>query len=81
MKGRKLADRTGVQGSYFFAQECRDNDVSVDVIVSLEAPKEVIIQKTTEAIQELGRAFGEYLFPEQVVEKQVNVYLNQMQIV
>jgi hypothetical protein len=79
LKGRKLVDRTGVRGGYFFAQECRDKEVSVDLVLPIQAAEQEIILKSTEAIQELARAFGGYLFPREVAERQANAFLIQMQ--
>ena len=40
-------------------------------------PAVEVIQKTTEAIQKLARSFGGLIFPEAIVQKEVNSLLNR----
>ena len=59
------------------AQECRDDEVSFDLILLLELSKQEVIQKTIQAIQRVARAFGGYIFPEATVRNEVTKQLNQ----
>jgi hypothetical protein len=62
---------------YYRASAPRDNHVLLDVTLPIEPSKEEVIQKTTEAIQHLGRAFGGYPFPEVIVQNEVTIFLGQ----
>jgi hypothetical protein len=63
---------------YFAASASRDNGVQLDVILPIKPSIEQLIEKTTEAIQRLTRAFGGYRFPESVVQNQVTRHLAQL---
>jgi hypothetical protein len=78
LKGRRLENRRQVFMDYQLADQCRDNHVQLDVSLPINPSKEEIVQKTTEAIQRLGRAFGGYLYPAQVVQGQLTQVLNQL---
>jgi hypothetical protein len=79
LRGRKMVNRNPIRDDYFRASAPRDNHVQLDVTLPIEPSKEEVIQKTTEAVQHLGRAFGGYPFPEVIVQNEVTKHLNQLQ--
>jgi len=78
LRGRQLANRHPLRMDYYQAGESRDDQVQLDVTLPINPSKDEVIQKTTEAIQRLARAFGGYRFPETVVQHQVTQQLNQL---
>jgi hypothetical protein len=82
LRGRLLKGRLLMNGNlrmdYYGAGSCRDNQVQLDVTLPINPSIEEIIQKTTEAIQRLARAFGGYRFPEAVIRDQVTRNLAQL---
>jgi hypothetical protein len=77
LQGRTMASRICPQYDFWSAGECRDEKVHLDLTLSIEASQQEVIQKTTEAIQQLARAFGGYIFPEITVQKEVTRQLNR----
>ena len=77
LRGRKLVNRNPIRDDYYRASAPRDNYVQLDVTLPIEPSKEEVIQKTTEAVQHLGRAFGGYPFPEVIVQNEVTKFLAQ----
>ncbi len=79
LRGRQLENRNPLAMDYYQASACRDNHVQLDVTLPINPSKEEVIQKTTEAIQRLARAFGGYPFPGVIVQNQVTEHLRQLQ--
>jgi hypothetical protein len=75
LKGRRLEDWTDRQYDYYGAKECRAENVELEITLPLEPSSQEVIQKTTEAIQKLARAF-DFTIREQVVANEVKQYLN-----
>lgn len=61
LRGRKLVNRNPIRDDYYRASAPRDKHVQLDVTLPIEPSKEEVIQKTTKAVQHLGRAFGALL--------------------
>jgi hypothetical protein len=76
LKGRKLVNWTTKQYDFYLAKECRDESVELEITLPIAAAKQEIIQKTTEAIQKLGRAFN-ITIAEQIVANEVTKLLNR----
>ena len=55
----------------------QDREVALQVSLPIDAPRLEIIQRTNDAIQKLCRRFDGYVFPAQVVEKEVTRMMNQ----
>ncbi len=81
LRGRLLKGRLNgnLRMDYYGAGSCRDNQVQLDIALPINPSIEENIQKTTEAIQRLARAFGGYRFPEAVIRDQVTRHLAQLQ--
>jgi hypothetical protein len=77
LRGRKLVNRNPIRDDYYRASAPRDNHVQLDVTLPIQPSKEEVIQKTTEAVQDLGRAFGGYPFPEVIAQNEVTKFLAQ----
>jgi hypothetical protein len=75
LKGRKLVNWTTRQYDFHWAKECHAANVQLEITLPIEPSSQEIIQKTTEAIQKLGRAF-DVTISEQIVANEVKKYLN-----
>ncbi len=76
LKGRKLVNWTTKEYDFYLGKECRDENVELEITLSNTAAKQEVIQKTTEAIQKLGRAFN-ITIAEQIVTNEVTKLLNR----
>lgn len=77
LKGRTLRDWSSKRYSFHWAKECHAGKVELEITLPLEPSNQEVIQKTTEGIQKLGRAF-DYTIPEQIVENEVTEYLKPL---
>jgi hypothetical protein len=80
LRGRLLKGRLNgnLRMDYYGAGSCRDDQVQLDVVLPINPSIEENIQKTTEVIQRLARAFGGYRFPEAVIRDRVTRHLAQL---
>jgi TIR domain len=71
LNGRRLDSNFHSGHIFFMTNECRENEVELDLTLPLEPSKEEIIQKTTVAVQSLAKVFGDKIFPVTVVRNEI----------
>jgi len=69
--------RTTFVYDYYSARDSYDDKVHLELTLSIDPSRQEIIQKTTEAIQQLPRAFS-YTFAQMIVQKAVNNQLDRV---
>jgi hypothetical protein len=75
LTGRNLSSWSNSWYDFFWAKPSHDSEVHSEITLLMGAPAVEVIQKTTEAIQKLARSFGGFIFPEAIVQKEVNSLL------
>jgi hypothetical protein len=77
LRARQLFSRTDYVFDYYPARECYDEEVQLELALSIAPSRQEIIQKATEAIQHLARAFS-YNFTQATVQRAVNAQLDRV---
>jgi len=77
LRSRHLVSRTTFVYDYYPVRESYDDKVHLELTLPIDPSRQEIIQKTTEAIQQLARAFS-YTFTQVIVQKAVNNQLDRV---
>jgi len=77
LKGRTLPSKIRPEDDFWSAEECQAEEVRVYLTLPIKASEQEVIEKTTEAIQQLARAFGGYTFSQIAVQKEVTQQLSR----
>jgi hypothetical protein len=77
LKGRKFESRITGQYDFYWAKECRAESVDLEITLPLQLTNQEVIQKTTEGIRKLARAF-DVTMSEQIVANEVKKHLHLM---
>jgi hypothetical protein len=76
LRGRQLVNRSRFLMQYHLSSPCRDHQVETNLSLPINPSRDQIIEKTTDVIKRLARAFGGYRFPEITVQTAINLQLD-----
>jgi hypothetical protein len=77
LRGRTLTNWGNEEYDYWWAKECRDDEVQVDFTLPIDAPNQELIGEAAEAIQQLMRAFAGYIISEAIIQKEATRQLDR----